>query len=207
MKLFLVRHGQTEWNLVHRIQGQLDSPLTELGRLQADRVGAALAGVEFSQLYCSDSGRAMETVERIRRANPDLPMPCMDVRLRELDYGDWEGVLSSELEADNPGFFRSYINNAGSFKAPNGESFTDLQNRFSSFLSGLKMADDENCLIVSHGGLIRVALLVLTGKSLTEFRSIDSIEAASISRLEWTNGSWTLLESSGTKHLEGIMPE
>jgi probable phosphoglycerate mutase len=203
MQLILVRHGQTEWNRLNKMQGQKDSPLTERGRLQADLAGRALSAYEINQFYCSDAGRAWETVERLLKVNPRLPLPHRDARLRELNYGNWEGLLRKEIEDTYPELFKIYMHHPASFRAPNGEAFRDLQDRLLSFLSEMPRADNENCLIVTHGGLIRVALLTLTNKRLEELNNTPPIREASISRFQWTDGIWTVLERNNTQHIDG----
>ena len=137
MKLILVRHGQTEWNQLRKLQGQKDSPLTARGRLQADLTGKALLGCSISHFYCSDAGRALETAERIRKVNPSLPVARQDARLRELNYGNWEGMFLKEIEAAYPELYKAHKNEPASFQAPGGETFGDLKDRFLAFLVGV----------------------------------------------------------------------
>jgi phosphoserine phosphatase len=204
MKLILVRHGQTEWNQLRKLQGQKDSPLTARGRLQADLTGKALLGCSISHFYCSDAGRALETAERIRKVNPSLPVARQDARLRELNYGNWEGMFLKEIEAAYPELYKAHKNEPAFFQAPGGETFGDLKDRFLSFLVGVSRIDNANCLVVTHGGLIRVALLALTMKGLSELNNSPPIREASISALQWTDGNWILLEYNNAKHLDGF---
>ncbi len=201
MELILVRHGQTEWNKLHRTQGQQDSPLTVKGTLQADLTGKALSSYHIDRFYCSDAGRAVQTAGRILKINPDFPLPKADPRLRELNYGNWEGMLHDEIKHDNPELYSLYRNDPASFRAPNGESFENLQNRFISFLAELTLDENGTCLVVSHKGLLRIAMLTLTKRRIAEMRNLPSIAEASITRLRKTFGTWTLLESSNTQHL------
>jgi phosphoserine phosphatase len=204
MKLFLIRHGQTEWNQQGRMQGHGDSPLTERGRRQADLTGKALCAYHVSHFFCSDAGRALETVERILKESAGLPMPRRDPRLREINYGRWEGLVRKEIEDGYPELYRAYKRNPESFKAPDGESFQDLQDRFLSFLAEVPQIDNEDCLVVAHNGIIRVAVLALTKRGLNELAVMPPMQEASITILESTRGDWKLLESSGTKHLSGL---
>ena len=204
MKLLLVRHGQTEWNQLNKMQGQKDSPLTGRGRLQAELAGRALSACHVTHFFCSDAGRAVETVEQIVKANAGLPAPRQDPRLRELNYGDWEGLVRKEIEDGYADLFRTYKRNPEHFRAPNGESFQDVQHRFLSLLAEIPRGDGETCLIVTHGGLIRVALLALTNRGLHELPALPLIREASITSLEWAHGGWTVLGLGQTEHLDGL---
>jgi len=90
--LLLVRHGQSTWNHEHRIQGQLDPPLSDEGRRQAARLGRRLAGRKFSGFYSSDLKRALETSRVIGEAVGIEPTPMAG--LREIYLGEWEGAAS-----------------------------------------------------------------------------------------------------------------
>ena len=127
----------------------MDSGLTELGKRQARLAGRALTGYRINRCYCSDAGRVRQTVAQIKSLNPYLE-PQTDIRLRELDYGAWEGMYQHEIEGAYPELFEVYIKDPAKFKSPNGESFRDLQQRFGSFLNELKPSDDENILLVSR---------------------------------------------------------
>ncbi|HEY9594384.1 MAG TPA: histidine phosphatase family protein [Spirochaetia bacterium] len=204
MQLLLVRHGQTEWNAARRFQGQENSPLTDLGRRQARLAGQALAPYRIAHSFCSDTGRVAETVAAMREANPSLPEPRRDTRLRELHYGAWEGMLQTEIEAAYPDLYRTYVTSPATFRAPGGESFGDLQERFVGFFRETVPIDDGNVLVVTHGGVVRVAVLFLLGRELGELRSVPSIREASITVLERTGDGWRLVEGSGVRHLDPL---
>ena len=212
MRLILVRHGQTEWNRLHKTQGHHDSPLTARGVRQAELAGKALAGQAFAgwrinAFFCSDSGRAVQTAERIAAANPGFPRPRLDPRLRELNYGDWEGLLHDEIVKDYPEPYRLYRSDPASFRAPHGESFADLRNRFLGFVADLPRDDGATCLIVSHAGVLRVGVLALLGKTIAEKGLIPSVPEASITTLQNDGGAWTILDGFTTRHLEELERE
>src|SRR5438874_12638863 len=93
-RLLLVRHGQSTWNREHRIQGQLDPPLSEDGRRQAELLGARLARRTFAAHFASDLKRAFETAEIIGAAVGMRPLP--EPALRELSLGEWEGLRTDD---------------------------------------------------------------------------------------------------------------
>ena len=99
-ELYIIRHGETEWNRAARMQGGLDSALTELGRAQADQVAETLAGVihpDTHDLWSSPQGRALATAEPISKAT-GCPVVAVD-GLREIHMGDWVGLSRSEIDA------------------------------------------------------------------------------------------------------------
>jgi broad specificity phosphatase PhoE len=201
MRLTVVRHGQTKWNLEHRTQGHQDSPLTALGVTQADRVGQALADIRFDSAFSSDLERALDTAKHIMAANFCGFHIQPDKRLRELNYGDWEGITHAEITSNFSKEYHTYRNHSDSFRAPNGESFKEMRSRFIQFLSEMMNSPTGNHLIVSHSGLIQILILVLTEKSLSELFHSPSILPASISIADLENGKWNLIQVGNVDHL------
>ena len=154
-ELYLLRHGETEWNAEGRMQGWLNSPLTEKGHMDAARQFEILRGRDLTgfQVLCSPTGRAFQTaaialgtlVAEIRT----------DDRLREIGVGEWSGRLRSQLPMeDGPdAYLRKYD------AAPGGEGMEGLRARVSGFLEGL----DRPSVLVSHGITIRMIRLLLAG--------------------------------------------
>jgi phosphoserine phosphatase len=203
MTLVLIRHGQTEWNLQHRTQGHQDSPLTAKGTHQAERAGRAVAGLVIDSFHCSDSGRTVQTAAIIQELNHRFPPVVQDARLRELHFGDWEGLRHEEIVERFPELYAVYRDDPASFRAPNGESFREQQDRLLHFLAGLPLESDRTILVVSHAGFIRIALLAMTGRTIAQMRSIPAVPEASISIAEGTGGAWTVRQSCNTRHLQG----
>jgi len=192
MTLVLIRHGQTQWNEQRRTQGHLDSPLTQTGLQQAERLGRSLRDLSPRDFFCSDTGRARQTAERIARANPGFPPVRPDPRLRELDFGEWEGLAHDEIKTRYPEVYRIYREDPASFRAPGGESFQDLERRFRSFAEELDFREDKTAIAVTHSGTIRVALLALTGRPLSELWSLAAVAETSVSVLRWERAGWTI---------------
>ena len=107
--ILVLRHGQSEWNAVRRWQGTADSPLTELGRDQATTTARVLAasGLDFGAIWTSNLRRASQTAAIIAAALR-LPVPIVDVRLREADAGEWEGLTPEEIELRWPGWLEAH---------------------------------------------------------------------------------------------------
>ena len=164
--LYLLRHGQTEWNRDRRIQGQVESVLTEEGRGHAARQGEILAGLalpEGVEAWCSPQVRTRQTAE-IALPRAGL-VPDFDDRLKEVFLGDWEGRYYPELIAAQPELAAQSV-----FRLclmSNGESEGDLRARIGDFLGTL----DAPAVVVSHG----IALTFLRGIVLG--LGLDGMEA------------------------------
>jgi len=168
VRLFHVRHGETDWNVEGRLQGQLDISMNDRGREQAARNGAALRerlagdGIAPDALDCVSSplGRAVETM-RIVRAELGLAGAFRtDARLREVSFGDWSGFTYDELKASGE---RARVlarrRDKWGFRPPGGETYGDLAARVCAFLKTVR----SDTLVVSHGGVFRVLHGLLLG--------------------------------------------
>lgn len=139
---YIVRHGQTDWNVERRLQGHADIPLNEAGRAQAVELKEKLEGIDFTYCFSSDLQRASETA-RILLEPCAIAVQC-DMRLRERNFGPWEGVLHSE--------YQDSLNQQES----SVESDAAIQKRALPFF--MEIADqhpDAHILVVTHAGVMR----------------------------------------------------
>ena len=162
-KLYFVRHGETDWNAEGRLQGQRDIPLNDVGRVQAEEVGAILARLEprFEDLayWSSPLSRTRETMELMRsRLGLHPPAYRLDDRLKELSFGAWEGLTWPEVEAHSPAIAASRLADKWHTKPPEGENYEDVATRLGAFVATL----ERPSVIVSHGGVGRT-LMALRG--------------------------------------------
>ena len=165
--LYIIRHGETEWNKIGRYQGITDVPLNDNGIAQAKACANALKDVHFDRILSSDLSRALVTAEMIRgNRNIDI---TTDPRLREIDFGDWEKLLFSEIEDRWPGLIDQMYRRPDIVKVPNGESFQEVQDRAWSAVSDFlnENNEDETILITCHGGTIRTILCKLLDISIS----------------------------------------
>lgn len=125
--LYLIRHGETTWNVEGRYQGHLDPPLTERGRQQAETTAVHLAAIDFAAIYSSDLARAYQTALPLA-AKTGLPVHC-DVRLREIDQGDWHGVLIGDIRAQWSQSLYGWEADPWRHCPPGGERLEQLQTR------------------------------------------------------------------------------
>lgn len=157
--IYLVRHGQTEWNAERRMQGQWDSRLSEAGRRHADVSGQFLAKCGIDAIYASPIGRVQDTAAIIR---PHLGLDHQnDDRLMEWSSGDWSGFLYSEIQERWPTEFAAWQADMLNVRAPNGENFLDLMARASSFVDELQNLPGANIAILAHGFINRALACVL----------------------------------------------
>ena len=165
--LYIVRHGETDWNKMGKYQGITDIPLNENGLNQAKACGNALKDVTFDRILSSDLSRALVTAETIR--GDRTTSITVDKRLRELNFGDWEAMLFSDIEARWPGLIDEMYLRPHLVKVPNGESFKDLQDRAWVGLEEFLNVNDkeETLLIACHGGTIRTLLCKLLDISIS----------------------------------------
>ena len=160
---YLVRHGETEWNAVSRMQGQLDSRLTLLGREHAKRSGRLLARLGVDAVFASPLGRVRETIAIIAE---DVPRPVVfDDRLKEWSGGAWSGELYADLEHKWPSEFAAWKADRYHYRSPGGgENFVDLAIRARAFL-GDAAASGDRIAIIAHGFLNRTLAGVLLALS------------------------------------------
>ena len=154
--LFLVRHGESTWNAEHRLQGQLDPPLSNAGRAQAAELRPLVErlGVAADRVIVSDLSRARETAALL-----GLEPGQVDARWREIDVGEWGGKTAAEVDAES-GELTNW--RGGPRTAPGGETWDEFTARVSDAVDELVAAGGP-WLVVCHGGCIRVAAARLTG--------------------------------------------
>lgn len=160
---YLVRHGETEWNAIARMQGQLDSRLTGRGRAQAAVSAALLARLGVDVMFASPLGRVRETLAFVER---EVPLPVtFDDRLKEWSAGDWSGSTYAEVEAAWPEEFAAWVADRYACRSPGGENFRDLIERAQSFFADVADVPGRRVAIVAHGFMNRALAAVLLGLS------------------------------------------
>lgn len=199
-RLFFVRHGESTWNREHRIQGQLDPPLSELGRQQAQLVARRLATRRPAAIYSSDLQRALETAAPIAEATgaPIHPMPA----IREIFLGEWEGLHTAELAQRFPEAWAGWTVEPNWDLVPGGEPADAFEQRVGKAIDeAIERHAHSDLIIVTHGGVIQQALHRIVGKpsrGLFPFR----ISNASITLIEKRDGRLIIAGVNDTGHLE-----
>jgi probable phosphoglycerate mutase len=162
--LVFVRHGQTDWNLEGRLQGQRDVPLNDFGRAQAARNGATIARempeAAAFDFIASPLSRTRETMEIVRRQmHLDPNAYAVDARLMEITFGELEGYTYEEMEIVEPGWLAMRHANKWDFLPPGGESYHMLSERIIGWLATVV----RPAVVVAHGGVGRVLRSHLLG--------------------------------------------
>ncbi len=184
-RIYLIRHGESEWNHCGRYTGQQDISLSALGRRQAEQIALRLEGERIAAIYASALKRAHETVRPLARAR-GLPVR-LEAGLAEIHHGDWEGLTTSEVVERFPGEYSQWQTEPHRVQMPAGESLDDVANRSCAVLERISSEQKERTTVLcSHDAVIRVLLLQALGLPLTHFWKW---------RLE--NASLSLIESHG----------
>ena len=156
---YLVRHGETEWNAVSRMQGQLDSRLTPAGREQATASASLLARLGVDTVFASPLGRVRETVGILAQY---VPVPVVfDDRLKEWSAGAWSGELLADLPRKWPLELKAWQADRFTARSPDGEHFGDLEARARAFVTDATSVPGERIAIIAHGFLNRSLASVL----------------------------------------------
>lgn len=179
--IYLVRHGETEWNRQGILQGWLDSPLTEEGKMAALNLQRELKEVEFDYVFASDLGRAIKTAKLI--APNKLIQP--DTRLREIFLGEWQGQQVDTLLQTMS--YQTYIHAPHHFKPTNQESFASVTNRMMDCLEDISSGGGI-ILVVSHGVAIMCLLAHIKGFPLAQLWDGGIMKGATAIRLQWNKG-------------------
>ncbi|MDJ1122330.1 histidine phosphatase family protein [Olsenella sp. YH-ols2217] len=168
MRLLVVRHGETPWNVENRVLGRTDVPLNERGRAQAAELARHLADERICAVFSSPSSRAFETAEAVAAGRGLTVVP--DDRLLERDFGIYEGTPrgGEEYQAAKRQFFK---------RLPEGESYGDMFVRVGSFLEDLRsgalgeFGPDDTVLVATHGGVGRIVASLFQDMEDEEFAS------------------------------------
>lgn len=154
--LYVVRHGETEWNVAGRMQGRLDSPLTERGRDQVQQHGRFLADAGITRMIVSPLGRALESAHLL---NSYLQVPMEeDSRLAERDCGSWGGLLLSDIEKHFPRAWKDRLDDPYSHRPPGGENHEDVRARVQPLVDSLFAMAGEHVALVCHAIVSRALL-------------------------------------------------
>lgn len=202
--ILLIRHGETPWNAVRRLQGHTDIPLNEEGQRQAAALAGALIEQGVDVLVSSDLQRAMQTAQALSRLQAGLVLQT-DAQLRERCYGVFEGMLYSEIAEQYPDHYARWQAREVDAVMPDGarpaESFRQFYQRCLDAIAGwARRHPGQTIAIVAHGGVLECAYRAARGISLDSPRDFQ-VKNASINRFVWDGAQLQLEHWGDVDHL------
>ena len=204
-RIVLVRHGETEWNVVERFRSRVDVPLNETGHAQARAAARRLAAWPVEAVYSSPLSRAVDTARPIADAC-GRELSILDA-LIDVDYGQWAGLSPEEAQASNPGLFATWRDNPHQAHFPGGESLEQVRERSWGAIQGLcAQHSGKTIVLVSHVVVNRVIFCAALGLGGDGFWRIGQDNAA-ISVLDSLPARFRLQLLNDTCHLQGIAPD
>lgn len=172
-ELYLIRHGETELNTAGVFYGWTDCGISEKGVAQAEDLADILQGVDFDAVISSSLSRAVVTAVIVSGYTPDEIK--MDDRLRELNFGDWEGLHHSEIKQKHKEAWDKWGSDWKNASPPRGESFFEIYNRVKSSIEEiLDEYKGRKVLIVSHHGTMRIIPMILLGLTAEAYWSFTA---------------------------------
>ena len=205
LQVYLVRHGETQWNAERRIQGQSDSPLTAKGEQPAMQVATRAKELGITHIISSDLGRTRRTAEIIAQAcGCDI---LLDPRLRELNMGVLETRNIDSLTEEEENWRRQLVNGTKDGRIPQGESMLELSERMHSALAScLELPQGSRPLLVSHGIALGCLVSTILGLPAWAERRLR-LRNCSISRVDyqesqWLASGWVVETAGDVSHLD-----
>lgn len=199
--IYFVRHGQTEWNSVRKLQGELDSPLTKEGKEQAMQLRNAFTH-SFDICITSPLGRAVETAEILTKQSKTPT--SLEPLLSEMAFGLVEGLEKEEFKAKYPQEFYNLWHHADKYDPTpfEGETFQSVSKRAEAFLKKLHaQAQESKILVVGHGMILKVIFGLLWEHDLEQFWNDPVPLNTSITHVELTEGTFKIVDFSKVSHL------
>ncbi|MFT6303624.1 MAG: putative phosphoglycerate mutase [Pseudomonadales bacterium] len=178
MRLHIVRHGQTDWNALRRIQGQLDSQLNDAGKQQAHERGADFIDMNLTAVYSSSSLRTRQTTALILGTRKDSVIYRDD--LREVNLGVWQGLYWADVKEQYPDLVELHEKGSPLFEVEGAENTSEFQDRGVTAIESIIAAHDDskttdNILIVSHGDIMKTILAYYLKISLIDLHTLPPL--------------------------------
>ncbi len=200
-QLIFIRHGYSKGNKENRFSGQMDIPLDTLGYRQAEQLrDYLLKNVTINSIYASDLGRACDTVKPIAKALKK----AIHTRktLREVDVGNWQGMLIEDVKEKYPQSFAHYKEKPGLSCFDGGENYSDVLGRVLPTVQKIaKENEGKTAIIGTHGDVIRVLHAAWTGVPLERIEEIPIVPNASVTVVNYENGYFHIVQSGYCDYL------
>ena len=203
-RIILTRHGQTLWNVEGRVQGSLDSPLTEKGILQARSLAVRLRDEGIRYIYSSDTLRAMDTAEEIR-CELGLANIYTNPALREFSFGEWEGRIWQEVREASPDIFKIWDSEPHLVTAPGGENMARVLERAWEYLQCLiKTHTGKTICLVTHGLTLKLLVTKALGFEIHEWAKTPWQQNTALNIFETDGQQWIPKVVAECQHLEAL---
>jgi len=201
LRLYITRHGETQWNTEGRMQGWKNSNLTERGRMNAAALGKSLQNVEFKKVYCSPLDRTKETTELILKGrNVEV---VYDENLKEINLGELEGLNQEKIKNIYPEFQSHFWNNPQDYVPISGESFYDVKDRVTKALERIISENQEgNVMIVTHGVVLKTIHAYFKNLSMDRLWDPPFIYDTSLTIVEIETGIAKIIVEGDISHIK-----
>lgn len=200
LRLYFVRHGQTALSRAQTFCGALDPPLSEAGFAMAEALGARYGEERWEAIVASPMLRARQTAQPTARVR-GVPV-LLDEGLREIAYGEWEGLTEAEVSRRAPEAYRAWADNPGRHAPPGGENAYQIAERALAAVERIRARHrDGKVLVVSHKATLRVLACALLGLDVNLFRARIAMPVASVTMFEWRPAGPLLHRLGDVSHL------
>lgn len=204
-RVYLVRHGQTAWNVGEIFRGRADIPLDETGKREVHLAGETLKDETLHAVYSSPLSRSMETAENIAKFH-DISVTPLDAII-DISYGEWEGMGNQEVQQKYPDLHALWLSEPHKVLFPGGESLDEVRSRTMAALEDLLGKHrDENFALVAHRVPNKVICCALLGLDNSHFWRIQQ-DTASTNLFVYRNGQWIISYLNDTSYLKSLGKE
>ena len=204
-RVYLVRHGQTAWNVGEIFRGRADIPLDETGKHEVHLAGETLKDEALHAVYSSPLSRSMETAENIAKFH-DISVTPLDAII-DISYGEWEGLGNQEVQQKYPDLHALWLTEPHKVLFPGGESLDEVRSRTMTALEDLLAEhQDENFALVAHRVPNKVICCALLGLDNSHFWRIQQ-DTASTNLFVYRNGQWIISYLNDTSYLKSLGKE
>lgn len=197
--IYIVRHGQTEWNLLGKTQGHGNSDLTPKGIEQAELLADSMTKYPIDYIYSSDLGRAYQTAEIIgNKLNIEVEKTKA---LREMNFGTWEGRIIKDIIAEDPELYKMWRNEPHLAKIPQGETLSQIKERTDAFIKEInEKYDGKHIVLVTHSLCARIMLLSFLDSDVKNIYRINQANTA-LNIIELRDYGPVVMKMNDTTHI------
>lgn len=199
MKVYFTRHGQTEWNVEGKLQGWNNSNLTKEGIESAKKLSERLKDIDFDYIFSSTQQRALDTANLIR-GEKNTEILAYD-ELREIGFGDWEGMEIEKIKEIYSEDFDTYLNRPHLHNPVSGETFYEVYKRIQKMLDIILETKADNVLVVSHGVTIKILTSIIKGIPIEQLYKLDVQRGTALNICEYDGNNLKFILEGDTTHL------